>query len=160
MNLKLAKVGGLSRARALRDVADSLGLRLTIEDTWGGDVTTAAVSHLAASTRPETLFTCSFFNDWTLDHIAGHEPRSSAGRARPPREPASASRSTSSGSARRSSRSSGEPSSALRSRRCVRLPDARHGQHAVEPRLDGAGDLLPALRLRLIIRCGRPGNSM
>jgi L-alanine-DL-glutamate epimerase-like enolase superfamily enzyme len=52
---------------------------LTIEDTWGGDVTTAAVSHLAASTAPDTLFTVSFMNDWTNEHVAGHMPRSTGG---------------------------------------------------------------------------------
>jgi L-alanine-DL-glutamate epimerase-like enolase superfamily enzyme len=84
VNLKLAKVGGLTPARRLRDLADALGLRVTIEDTWGGDVTTAAVSHLAASTRPAALFTCSFFNDWTTGHVAGHEPRSHDGRGSAP----------------------------------------------------------------------------
>jgi L-alanine-DL-glutamate epimerase-like enolase superfamily enzyme len=79
INLKIGKVGGLTRARIVRDLAESLGLRLTIEDTWGGDVTTAAISHLAASTRPEALFTVSFMNDWVVEHVAGHEPRSSGG---------------------------------------------------------------------------------
>ena len=40
---------------------------------------TAAVSHLAASTPPDTLFTVSFMNDWTNEHVAGHEPRSQGG---------------------------------------------------------------------------------
>ncbi len=87
VNLKLAKVGGLSRARRLRDLAVELGLRVTIEDTWGGDVTTAAVSHLAASTPADALFTCSFFNDWTADHVAGHHPRSREGHGAAPDGP-------------------------------------------------------------------------
>jgi len=83
-NLKISKVGGLTPARVMRDLAQSLGLSLTIEDTWGGDLVTAAVAHLAASTRPESLFTVSFMNDWTNEHIAGHEPRSQAGRGSAP----------------------------------------------------------------------------
>jgi len=79
INLKLSRVGGLSAARIVRDVAVSLGTMLTIEDSWGGDVATAAVSHLAASTPPELLFTTSFFNDWTNEHVAGHRPRSVEG---------------------------------------------------------------------------------
>jgi L-alanine-DL-glutamate epimerase-like enolase superfamily enzyme len=86
-NLKLSKVGGLTAAKQLRDLADSLGLRVTIEDTWGGDLTTAAVSHLAASTRSEALFTVSFFNDWVADHIAGYQPRSSHGTGASPEGP-------------------------------------------------------------------------
>lgn len=79
INLKVGKVGGLTRARLIRDLCEQLGLRTTIEDTWGGDVTTAAVSHLAASTSAETLFTVSFMNDWTREHVAGYEPRSRDG---------------------------------------------------------------------------------
>ncbi|HWE61816.1 MAG TPA: mandelate racemase/muconate lactonizing enzyme family protein [Chloroflexota bacterium] len=86
-NLKLSKVGGLTPAKQLRDLADTLGLRVTIEDTWGGDLTTAAVSHLAASTRREALFTVSFFNDWVADHIAGYQPRSSEGSGASPEGP-------------------------------------------------------------------------
>lgn len=78
-NLKISKVGGLSQARLMRDLAVALGLRVTIEDAWGGDLVTAAVSHLAASTPPETLFTVSFMNDWTNEHVARHEPRSRSG---------------------------------------------------------------------------------
>lgn len=79
INLKISKVGGLTRARIMRDLCEQLGLRTTIEDSWGGDLTTAAVSHLAASTSADTLFTVSFMNDWTREHVAGHEPRSRNG---------------------------------------------------------------------------------
>ena len=79
VNLKISKVGGLTRARQLRELAETLGISLTIEDTWGGDIVTAAVSHLAASVRPELLFTVSFMNDWTNEHVAGYQPRSSKG---------------------------------------------------------------------------------
>jgi len=87
INLKVSKVGGLTKARRVRDLADELGLRLTIEDTWGGDVTTAAVSHLAASTSADALFTVSFMNDWTNEHVAGYEPRSENGVGRAPTGP-------------------------------------------------------------------------
>jgi cis-L-3-hydroxyproline dehydratase len=87
INLKISKVGGLTRARQIRELAETLGIRLTIEDTWGGDLVTAAVSHLAASTRPEALFTVSFMNDWTNEHIAGYEPRSRNGVGAAPRGP-------------------------------------------------------------------------
>ena len=87
INLKISKVGGLTRARQMRDLAHALGVRLTIEDTWGGDVTTAAISQLAAATAPETLFTVSFMNDWTMEHIAGYLPRSEAGFGSAPTGP-------------------------------------------------------------------------
>ena len=84
INLKIGRVGGLSAARTMRDAATAFGLRVTIEDTWGGDVVTAAVSHLAASTDPDVLVHASFMNDWVCDHVAGHLPRSAGGRGRAP----------------------------------------------------------------------------
>ena len=42
-NLKISKVGGLTKAKLMRDLAVALGLRVTIEDTWGGDIVTTAV---------------------------------------------------------------------------------------------------------------------
>jgi L-alanine-DL-glutamate epimerase-like enolase superfamily enzyme len=86
-NLKISKVGGLTKAKLMRDLAVELGLRVTIEDTWGGDLVTAAVAHVAASTPPDTLFTVSFMNDWTNEHIAGHQPRSQAGFGSAPTAP-------------------------------------------------------------------------
>jgi cis-L-3-hydroxyproline dehydratase len=71
----------------MRDLAQELGLSVTIEDTWGGDLVTAAVAHLAASTAPEALFTVSFMNDWTNEHVAGHEPRSAGGYGSAPTAP-------------------------------------------------------------------------
>ncbi len=87
INLKISRVGGLSNAVRIRDLMQSLGLLVSIEDTWGGDVITAAVSHLAATTRPESLFNVSFFNDWTDGHVAGWNPRSRNGRGSAPTGP-------------------------------------------------------------------------
>ena len=36
VNLKIGKLGGLTRARQARDLCVSLGIAMTIEDTWGG----------------------------------------------------------------------------------------------------------------------------
>jgi L-alanine-DL-glutamate epimerase-like enolase superfamily enzyme len=87
VNLKIGRVGGLTPARLLRDLAQALDIRLTIEDMWGGDIATAAISHLAASTRPEMLFTVSFMNDWVREHVAGYRPRSAGGFGSAPAGP-------------------------------------------------------------------------
>ena len=71
----------------MRDLAQDLGVSLTVEDTWGGDVATAAVSHLAASTAPRSLFAVSFLNDATLEHVAGHAPASVDGYGSAPTAP-------------------------------------------------------------------------
>ena len=80
VNLKVGRVGGLTKARLMRDAAVELGLTLTIEDSWGGDLVTAAVSHLAAGVPPAQLFAASYMNDWTVEHVAGYQPRSRDGR--------------------------------------------------------------------------------
>jgi L-alanine-DL-glutamate epimerase-like enolase superfamily enzyme len=87
VNLKISRVGGLTKARAIRDAAVEFGVRLMIEDTWGGDIVTAAVSQLAAGTPPESLFAVSFMNDWTTEHVAGYAPRSHDGRGPVPTGP-------------------------------------------------------------------------
>ena len=61
-------------------------------------------SHLAASTPPETLFTVSFMNDWTNEHVAGHEPRSAGGFGSAPDAPGPRRRRRRGCSANRSSR--------------------------------------------------------
>ncbi|HEY3813443.1 MAG TPA: enolase C-terminal domain-like protein [Caulobacteraceae bacterium] len=76
INLKISKVGGLTKAKLMRDACEALGVQVTIEDTWGGDIVSAVSAHLAASTRPESLLTASFMNDWTNEHVAGYQPRS------------------------------------------------------------------------------------
>jgi L-alanine-DL-glutamate epimerase-like enolase superfamily enzyme len=87
VNLKISRVGGLTPAKMMRDLAQTLGLRLTIEDSWGGDIVTAAVAHLAASTNPEALFSVSFMNDWTVEKVAAPRPRSDKGIGRAPNGP-------------------------------------------------------------------------
>ena len=84
INLKISRFGGLSGARRIRDLADALGLRITVEDTWGGDLVTAAVAHFAASTKPDQIFTVSYMNDWNVEHIAPDHPQSTGGVGRIP----------------------------------------------------------------------------
>jgi L-alanine-DL-glutamate epimerase-like enolase superfamily enzyme len=55
VNIKISKFGGLSKARQARDLCVALGIGMTIEDSWGGDITTAAIAHLAHSTPTEFL---------------------------------------------------------------------------------------------------------
>ena len=84
INIKISRVGGLTQAARMRDLMQDLGMMVSVEDTWGGDIVTAAVSHLAASTRPENFQNASFMNDWTDGHVAGYAPRSVGGRGAAP----------------------------------------------------------------------------
>ena len=80
VNLKISKFGGLTKARQARDLCVSLGLAMTIEDTWGGDIVTAAIAHLAHSTPPEFLFTSTDFNSYVTKSIADGAPQRAHGR--------------------------------------------------------------------------------
>ena len=80
INLKISKVGGLTKARQIRDLCVSLGLAMTIEDTWGGDIVTAAIAHLAHSTPPELLFSSTDFNSYVTVSIAEGAPQRKNGR--------------------------------------------------------------------------------
>jgi L-alanine-DL-glutamate epimerase-like enolase superfamily enzyme len=80
INLKISKVGGLTKARQIRDLCVSLGIAMTIEDTWGGDIITAAIAHLAHSTPPEFLFSATDFNSYVTVSIAEGAPQRRNGR--------------------------------------------------------------------------------
>ena len=53
--LKISKQGGLSKAKRMRDVLVDHRFKVVAEDTWGGEIVSAAVAHFAASTPPEFL---------------------------------------------------------------------------------------------------------
>lgn len=80
VNIKISKFGGLTQARLARDLCVSLGIAVTIEDSWGGDVTTAAIAHLAHSTPPEFLFSSTDFNSYVTVSTAEGAPQRRAGR--------------------------------------------------------------------------------
>lgn len=54
--LKISNVGGLSKAKRIRDFLVNHRYPVVCEDTWGAQIATAALSHLAASTPSEFLF--------------------------------------------------------------------------------------------------------
>ncbi|MCC3305282.1 cis-3-hydroxy-L-proline dehydratase [Sneathiella sp. HT1-7] len=80
INLKISKVGGLTRARLMRDLCIASGIPMTIEDTWGGDITTAAIAHLARSTPEEFCFSATDFNSYGTVTIAEGSPQRVNGR--------------------------------------------------------------------------------
>jgi L-alanine-DL-glutamate epimerase-like enolase superfamily enzyme len=72
LTIKIARVGGVTRARLIRDVAVELGLAVTVEDTGGAEIDTAAMIHLSLSTPQEfRLHTCDFNNWVTRSNATG-----------------------------------------------------------------------------------------
>jgi L-alanine-DL-glutamate epimerase-like enolase superfamily enzyme len=87
INLKISKVGGLTKARQIRDLCVSLGIAMTIEDSWGGDVTTAAIAHLAHSTPEALRFSATDFNSYVTVSTAEGAPKRKNGRMAASSEP-------------------------------------------------------------------------
>jgi L-alanine-DL-glutamate epimerase-like enolase superfamily enzyme len=84
VTVKLQRVGGVSRAALLRDVAVELGLEVTVEDAGGASLATAAIVHVGLGT-PERLrvHTCDFHRWVSVDHGSGLPPRAEGGQAPP-----------------------------------------------------------------------------
>src|SRR5438270_4016078 len=87
VNLKISKLGGLTRTCQARDLCISLGVAMTLEDSWGGDIVTAAIAHLAHSTPPEFLFTATDFNSYVTVSFADAAPQRRNGRMAAPLAP-------------------------------------------------------------------------
>jgi len=79
INLKLSRVGGLTRARQMRDLCAAAGIAMIIEDSWGGDIVTAAIAHFAQSTPHDLHFASTDFNSYVSKSIASGAPKRVAG---------------------------------------------------------------------------------
>jgi cis-L-3-hydroxyproline dehydratase len=75
VNLKISKLGGLTKTKQARDLCISMGIAMTLEDSWGGDITTAAIAHLAHSTPEEFRFTSTDFNSYVTVSTATGAPQ-------------------------------------------------------------------------------------
>ncbi|WP_153555708.1 cis-3-hydroxy-L-proline dehydratase [Roseimaritima sediminicola] len=80
VNIKISKFGGLTKAKQARDLCVSLGIAMTIEDSWGGDIVTAAIAHLAQGTPSHLQFTSTDFNSYVTTSIAEDAPQRVDGR--------------------------------------------------------------------------------
>lgn len=87
INLKISKVGGLTKARQIRDLCVTLGIPMTIEDSWGGDIVTAAIAHLAHSTPEPLRFSATDFNSYVSVPNATGAPHRENGTMRAPNTP-------------------------------------------------------------------------
>ena len=79
INLKINRFGGLTRARLVRDLCVQLGIGMTIEDSWGGEIATAAIAHLAQSTPAAFHFQSSAFHEYHTVAIAEGAPEVDGG---------------------------------------------------------------------------------
>lgn len=78
--LKLSNIGGLTKARRVRDYLVGHGLSVVSEDTWGGEITTAVVAHFAASTPPELLYNTTDLSNYNKEHTGTPKPLTRDGK--------------------------------------------------------------------------------
>ena len=80
VNIKISRLGGLTKAVQLRDLCVSTGVAMTLEDSWGGDIATSTIGHLVGSTPPGFLFSTTDFNSYNDVHVSPDAPRRVDGR--------------------------------------------------------------------------------
>lgn len=78
--LKISNLGGLSKAKRVRDYLVAHGRSVVAEDTWGGEITTAAVAHFAASTPPELLYNTTDLCNYNRVRTGTPAPRTAGGK--------------------------------------------------------------------------------
>jgi cis-L-3-hydroxyproline dehydratase len=87
VTIKLSRVGGVTPAATMRDVAGELGLRVTVEDTGGASIDTAAMLHLSLSTPADRRGPTVDFNAWVTADNATGIPAPAGGRLALPAGP-------------------------------------------------------------------------
>ena len=62
--VKVARVGGLTKARQMRDLAIDLGISVVPDDAWGSEIVSSSLLHFAASTDPKYLVCYTDLTDY------------------------------------------------------------------------------------------------
>jgi len=75
INIKISKLGGLTRSKLLRDLCIECKIPMTIEDSWGGDIATSAIAHLAHSTPIKYRFSSTDFNSYNSFTYSNGSPQ-------------------------------------------------------------------------------------
>ena len=87
LTIKLSRVGGITAASLLRDVACELGLPVAIECTGGAQIGSAAIAHVSLSTPEELRRQTIDFHAWVTVANGSGMPDSEDGRMRAPGGP-------------------------------------------------------------------------
>ena len=85
--LKLSRFGGITPLRKARDICAALGVAISVEDSAGGDIVSAAILHLAASTPAERRFDAFIPSGEVRERVASVPLVPQRGRARTPQGP-------------------------------------------------------------------------
>jgi L-alanine-DL-glutamate epimerase-like enolase superfamily enzyme len=84
ITIKLQRVGGITKAVLMRDIATELGLEVTVEDAGGASLVTAAITHVGLGTPERNrVHTCDFHMWVSVDHGSGLPPRANGAQRAP-----------------------------------------------------------------------------
>ncbi len=78
--LKISNLGGLSKARQIRDFFVDNRIPVVSEDTWGGEIATATLAHFAASTPNEFLVNATDLHNYNTRSTGRPPPHTDQGR--------------------------------------------------------------------------------
>jgi L-alanine-DL-glutamate epimerase-like enolase superfamily enzyme len=78
--LKISNLGGLSKARRVRDFLVDNRIPIVAEDTWGGQIATAAVAHFATSTPSEFLVNSTDLHNYNTRSTGRNGPHTADGK--------------------------------------------------------------------------------
>ncbi len=87
LTLKISRLGGVTKTRLIRDVAVELGFMVTVEDTGGAEIDTAAMAHLSLSTPEERRLHAIAFHEWVTVRTADNAPPVTGSRMGVPEGP-------------------------------------------------------------------------
>ena len=87
VNIKPSRVGGLTKARVIRDTAAALDMVINCDDTWGTALLTAQNILLATTTPSNRLRAVDLFAEWTQPLIAEVPRMESDGTVTPSTRP-------------------------------------------------------------------------
>lgn len=85
--LKISKQGGMSKMKRARDFLVDNRIPVIFDDSWGGEITAAAVTHLAASTPTEFMASASDLHSYHNETVGAPAPVTRDGRIFAPNTP-------------------------------------------------------------------------
>ena len=72
--IKVGRVGGLTKARRMRDLCLDLGLTVCADDVWGSEIVSSSLAHFAQSTDPKHLINTTDLTDYVTVRTADGFP--------------------------------------------------------------------------------------
>jgi L-alanine-DL-glutamate epimerase-like enolase superfamily enzyme len=78
--VKMSRIGGLTKARRIRDLFVDQDIKVVTECMMGGEIVSAAVSHFAASTPAELMFNTADLHAYFTESTGTPPPPTSNGR--------------------------------------------------------------------------------